>query len=84
MSHTQDPDLSEEVRRRVAHKLQQLPLMEAVTSDEASSSEEGQHTAWRCRPLKSGMHLMGATMVIKCITESILHVLQGVAMAAFV
>ena len=65
---SQDPDLSEEVRRRVAQRLQQLPLSEAATADEGSTSEEEQLTARQCRPLKSGMHCTGATMVIKRIT----------------
>ena len=67
MAPPQDPDMSEKVRRRVAHRLQQLHLSKAVTLDEGSTREEEQQTARRRRPLKSGMHHAGATMVIKRI-----------------
>ena len=68
MSPTQDTDLSEAVTWMVVQRLQQLPLVKAGSSDEGSSSEQEQPTARRHWPLKSGMHHMRATIVIKRIT----------------
>ena len=65
--YCQDSGLPEPVSQMVVQRLQQLPLIEAVIS-EGSFTEEEQPAARRHRPLKSGMHHTGATMVLKHLT----------------
>ena len=47
-----------------ADRMCQLPPGEDSTSDEGLTSGEEQHAMHRCRPLKSGVDRMGATMMI--------------------
>ena len=60
----------EELRRRVAKRMRQLPTLSGTTANEDSSSDDEDQPAPRCRPKnqKSGMHRTGATNVLNKIT----------------
>ena len=64
---THEPDVYEEVKRRVEQWLWQLRLSIVASSDDSFSSDEEQPSTRKRHPLKSGMNHTGETTVIKWI-----------------
>ena len=64
-----DQEVADEVRRRVAKRMRQLPTLSGTTADKDSSSDDEDQPALRCRCkiLKSVMDRTGATPVLNKI-----------------